>query len=74
MKITDSVYKYPSSSFLAFLRLNPSTAFQILLLTIRATLVLLRDVVKDRKNLACCSPRSCKDLDMTERLSNNNFP
>ena len=73
MKITESVYKYPSPSFLSFLRLHPSTAFQILLLTIRATLFLLRDMVKDRKNLACCSPWGRKELDTTEQLSNNNF-
>ena len=24
-------------------------------------------------SLACCSPRGCKESDMTERLINNNF-
>ena len=31
----------------------------------------LREIVK---NMVCCSPWSCKELDMTERLNNNNHP
>ena len=29
-------------------------------------------VGKEQRSLACCSPRGCKELDMTERLNNNN--
>ena len=32
----------------------------------------LREMVKDRGNLACCSPWSHKELDTTEQLNNNN--
>ena len=31
----------------------------------------LWEIVKDRGSLACCSPRSCKELGMTERLNSN---
>ena len=32
----------------------------------------LREIVKDREgNLACCSPWSRRELDMTEQLNNN---
>ena len=33
----------------------------------------LREMVKD-ENLACCSPWSHKELEMTERLNSNNNP
>ena len=31
-----------------------------------------QEMVKDSKELACCSPWGCKELDTTERLNNNN--
>ena len=31
----------------------------------------LRDS-EGQRSLMCCSPRGCKELDMTERLNNNN--
>ena len=33
----------------------------------------LREIVKDRESLVCCSPLGCKELDTTERLNNNNM-
>lgn len=32
----------------------------------------LWDLVKDMRSLVCCSPRGCKESDMTYRLNNNN--
>ena len=32
----------------------------------------LREIVKDRGSLVCCSLWGLKELDMTERLNNNN--
>ena len=32
----------------------------------------LHETVRDKGGLACCSPWGCKELDMPERLTNNN--
>ena len=31
----------------------------------------LREIVKDKASLVCCSPWGCKESDMTEQLNNN---